>query len=202
MEKSFVITGVPGTGKSAIAGILAPRMGAALIDINKLVSALRLYSRVDSSDGSKVVRMRELEGELCESIKAERKLRPVMVEGHLACEMKLPAARVIVLRCEPSVLRSRLSRRKYSLEKLSQNALSEALDYCTILSEKNFGRAKVFEFDTTEKTAQQSAREIGKLLSAKKPKKKKISWPDALLREAISGEKIRGCTGTQAKQGF
>lgn len=190
MKKTLLITGVPGTGKTAVAKLVAAKAGAALLDINKLVNALGLYSGIDESDGAKVVRLAELEKELSAAIKAEK--RSVLAEGHLGCEMKLPVSKVLVLRCEPKELRRRLSSRDYPPEKISQNALAEALDYCTVLSEKNYGKRKVWEIDTAGRTPQEVAVLCEKIISGKLKKKfPPVSFPDALLREAVSGEKIR-----------
>jgi adenylate kinase len=191
---TILITGVPGTGKTTVAKLLSEKTGAALLDINKLVNVLKLYSSVDETDGAKVVRLKELQDELSLAIKSEK--RSIIVEGHLGCEMNLPVLRVIVLRCEPKVLRQRMAARNYSPEKVAANALSEALDYCTIWSEKNYRKKKVWKLDTTEKSADQVADEIGKIISGKTKKKgKSVSFPDALMREAITGEKIRKALG-------
>jgi len=192
---AIIITGVPGAGKSTVAAILATKLSAAHIDAGKLAVALGLYSHTDLEDGAKVVRLQELEEELCKTIKSERKTRPIVIEGHLGCEMRLPVSRVFVLRCEPKTLRARLSPRGYSPGKLSQNALSEALDYCTVQSEKNHGEKKVFEIDTTSRTPREVADEVAAVLLGKKKRKEKVSWPDALVREAMTGEKIRAAMG-------
>lgn len=189
MKRTLLITGVPGTGKSSVAALLAKKSGAALVDINKTVNVLKLYSEVDETDGAKVVRLKELESELSAAIKSEK--RSLIVEGHLGCEIKLPVQKVIVLRCEPKILRQRLASRNYPAEKLASNALSEALDYCTVLSEKNYGKKKVWEIDTTTKTPSEVASLCEKIMAGKKTKKEQVSFPDALMREAISGEKIR-----------
>ncbi|MEM2137485.1 MAG: adenylate kinase family protein [Candidatus Anstonellaceae archaeon] len=190
-HRPLLITGVPGTGKTTVAKLLSEKTNSALIDINKLVSALKLYSSVDEADSAKIVKLKELQDELSAAIKAELKSRDVIVEGHLGCEMKLPVSKVIVLRCEPKELRRRMAGRSYSPEKISQNALSEALDYCTVLSEKNFGKRKVWEIDTTARTPAEVSSLCGKIMLGKQKKKSRVSFPDALLREAISGEKIR-----------
>ena len=191
---SLLITGVPGTGKTTAAKLLAEKTGAALLDINKLVDVLKLYSSVDETDGAKLVRMKELQGELTSAIKSEK--RSIIVEGHIGCEMKLPVSRVIVLRCEPKTLRARMASRNYPAAKVAANALSEALDYCTVWSEKNYRKKKVWEIDTTELSTKQVADKIEKIISGKTKKKgKPISFPDALMREAITGEKIRKSLG-------
>jgi len=191
---TLLLTGVPGTGKTTAAKLLSQKTGAALIDINKLAEVLKLYSGVDETDGAKVVRLKELQGELSSSIKSEK--RSLIVEGHLGCEMKLPVAKVIVLRCEPKTLRARMSSRNYPAEKIASNALSEALDYCTVWSERNYGKKKVWEIDTTGRTPAEVVAMLQKIVSGKMKKKPpSVSFPEALLREAITGEKIRKSLG-------
>lgn len=190
---TLLITGVPGTGKTTVAALLAKKTGAALLDINKIVEVANLYTHIDAEDNSKLVKLHELEEELSSTIKAEK--RSLIVEGHLGCEMKLPVQKVAVLRCEPKVLRQRMAARNYPSAKAAANALSEALDYCTVWSEKNYGKKKVWEIDTTKRIPQKVADEIGKILSGKTKKKEEVSFPDALLREAITGEKIRKAAG-------
>ena len=186
---SLLITGVPGTGKTTLAKALSQKTGAALLEINELAELLGLYSHTDPKDGAKVVKLPELARELSAAIKSEK--RSIIVDGHLGCEMLLPVQKVIVLRCDPKELRARLSARNYPAEKLSQNALSEALDYCAVQSEKHYGARKVWEINTTGKTPMQVLAEAEKIISGKKRKKERVSFPDALAREAITGEKIR-----------
>ena len=127
---------------------------------------------------------------------AEKK--SAVVEGHLGCEIKLPVQKVLVLRCEPKELRARLASRNYPAGKLAQNALSEALDYCTVQSEKHYGARKVWEIDTTGKMPAQVQKEAEAIISGKTKKHARVSFPDALMREAITGEKIQKIFGSSA----
>jgi adenylate kinase len=195
-RKAILITGVPGTGKTVLARSLCKKSGAAPLEINELAELLGLYSRTDPADDAKVVRLPELSRELSAAIKSEKK--SIVAEGHLGCEMKLPVQKVIVLRCEPKELRQRLAFRNYSHHKLSQNALSVALDYCTVQSEKHYGARKVWEIDTTGKTPAQVQRKAEAIISGKEKKRARVSFPDALMREAITGEKIQKIFGPSA----
>lgn len=189
VRKTVLITGVPGTGKTSLARAICQKSGAALLEINELAELLGLYSHTDEEDGAKVVRLPQLARELAAAIKAEKK--SVVAEGHLGCEMELPVQKVLVLRCDPRELRQRLAPRNYSAAKLAQNALSEALDYCTVQSEKHYGARKAWEIDTTGKTPAQVLRAAEAIISGKTKKHARVSFPDALMREAITGEKIR-----------
>lgn len=91
----------------------------------------------------------------------------VLVESHLAHH--LDADRVIVLRCRPDVLESRLLERGESTEKAAENAEAEALD--VILSEAvdRHGVDSVYEVDTTDRTPESVAAAIESILADERP---------------------------------
>ena len=49
-KPKILITGVPGTGKTTVAKLLSKKTGAALLEINKIVEVLKLYSGVDLAE--------------------------------------------------------------------------------------------------------------------------------------------------------
>lgn len=158
----IVVTGVPGTGKSAIAKELAKRTAIELFNITEFVNAQRLYETIG---GEKVVDVKRLFRELKKALKGKKN---VIVEGHLACEMPLTADIVIILRTRPSALAGRLKRRGYGKKMIDTNVMAELLDYCTQRAAKNYDKRLLAELDTTSKTYRQCADRILLMLRKKR----------------------------------
>jgi broad-specificity NMP kinase len=141
-KRVIVITGVPGTGKTRISGLLAGRLkDAEVIHATELIRARGLFSSRDR-DGTKVVRMKALERELGRIAEASRS-RYVIMEGHILCDLGVRGADAVVLREHLGVLRKRLEARGYGREKTMANLVSEATDYCGANAGRHY--RKVYE---------------------------------------------------------
>ena len=97
-----------------------------------------------------------------------------IVEGHLACEMRLPADHVIILRTNPKILEKRMEKRGYSKLKIEENLMAEMLDYCSQRAQNEYGK-KPLELDTSKRSPATCA---NKILAALMQKKKKIDGID------------------------
>lgn len=177
------ITGTPGTGKSTVAKLVAKKSGFGLIDIKKLVNDRYIYKK---TKGEKEVDIGKLQKEIEKEILGSRpETGNVIVEGHLACELRLPTHYIFVLRCRPDILKKRLGRRKYKKEKTEENILAEMLDYCTQKAWKNKKQhTKIVEIETANKNIKKVADIIMDAVKRKKTKTDKINYGKYLIRYA------------------
>lgn len=168
----LVITGNPGVGKHTSARIIAERMGAEIIDINRV--AIDNNTIAEKTGRGLEVDVKKLGRLLTKMSKAKKDL---IIVGHLAPYVLKPAgiSMVAVLRRSPYELEKTLGKRGYGAEKVRENLASEILGVSLYDSVKTFGRRKIVEFDTTGKTLEQTADEIMRALK-RKPKPAAIDW--------------------------
>ncbi len=135
----IVVTGTPGTGKSTLAESLAKIAGARLIGANDIIREGRLYSGIEP-DGTLVAKMSMLAAELR---RLARRQGNAVLDGHLLCEIRISGAVCIVVREHLGILEKRLAKRGYSKNKIWENLVAEAVDYCGERSKSNY--THVFE---------------------------------------------------------
>ncbi|MCX6689482.1 MAG: adenylate kinase family protein [Methanoregula sp.] len=130
------ITGTPGTGKSVIADELS-RRGHTVVHITDIIQPYVIGD--DKKRDTQVIDVDRLAAEF----------KPVdgFVEGHFA--HLLPCDRIVVLRCRPDELASRLKSRAYSAKKIQENTDAEALDVCLIETVEQYDPAHILELDST-----------------------------------------------------
>ncbi|MEM4254963.1 MAG: AAA family ATPase [Candidatus Norongarragalinales archaeon] len=172
----LLITGVPGCGKTVLAGKISRLLKAKLVDVNAVVVENGIYSK--GRRGEKLVDLKKLGRILKTLLKREKN---VVVESHLLCELKLDCDKIVVLRCNPLVLKKRLEKRGYPGWKVKENIIAEMLDYCSIKAEGNYPASRVLEVDFTKPV------DARKVLG--KAKSDKVDW----MREfARIGTAVKG----------
>jgi len=149
-----VLTGTPGTGKTTA----AERLPYEVVHLNAVIEREGLWTERDEGRDSLVVDLDGLRAWVDDAVGSTDDEEVVVLESHLA--HLLDADRVVVLRCRPDVLESRLRERCESAEKARENAESEALD--VILSEAvdGHGSERVYEIDTTDRSPDAVAAEV------------------------------------------
>ena len=158
------ITGTPGTGKSLIGTELA-RRGYTVIHLTDTIGPY-----VTGMDEERDTR-------LIDEDRWAKEFVPVdgFVEGHFA--HLLTCDRIVVLRCRPDILKTRLAFRKYSGNKIRENTEAEALDSCLIETVERFDPFQIFELDTTDRDEVYCADRIELFVNGKIPSRfGSIDW--------------------------
>jgi adenylate kinase len=133
----IAITGTPGTGKTAVAGVLRKRGYAieSLAELAKGMGASRKMKGEAVIDTQAMVR------------KLRGRRRRLIVEGHLS--HWLGPELCMVLRGSPKTLRWRLAGRGYSKGKVQENVEAEAIDSILVESLENCDDVR--EIDTSSR---------------------------------------------------
>lgn len=147
----IALTGTPGTGKTAIAELLAPELGLELIKLNEFAISNGFVLGHDLDRDSVVLDL--------ERLKKHSWPGDCLIEGHLAHELVVD--KVIVLRTHPAELEKRLRKKGWPDRKTDENLEAEAMGL--IASEAESG----IEINTTGKTAKQVTDEIQAVLSGR-----------------------------------
>jgi adenylate kinase len=156
----WALSGVPGTGKTAIADALASRIR--VIHLGALArDAGLLGERDEERSGAFVVDLDALAGALERA--APRRGDSALVEGHYAHELDPDA--VVLLRCDPTVLLRRLAERGWSEAKVRENVEAEALD--VLAAEVLDAGVPAREVDTTRLSVDEAAARVWDIVEAR-----------------------------------
>lgn len=143
------VTGTPGTGKTSACDVLA-RRGYAVVDLDDMARQGGFIVGRDEVRGSDEVDVDALR----ENLRVPAKI--AFLRSHYAHRMAVDVA--VVLRCAPSVLRTRLEARGWPPAKVQENVEAEAIDVIT--QEATELLPSVYEIDTTGRTPAQTAEAI------------------------------------------
>ena len=150
------ITGTPGSGKSLVGTELA-RRGHNVVHLTATVGPY-----VIGDDEERDARIIDVDRWAADFVPVDG-----FVEGHIA--HLLPCDRIVVLRCRPDELKKRLSKRKYRVKKIQENADAEALDVCLIETVEKFRPEQILELDTTAHDATYCADQIERFVKGEIP---------------------------------
>ena len=150
------ITGTPGTGKSMVGEELS-RRGHKVVHLTDTVGPY-----VSGNDEERDARIIDVDRWAAEFVPVDG-----FVEGHLA--HLLLCDRIVVLRCRPDALKTRLSLRKYRVEKIWENSDAEAMDVCLIETVDEYEPSRILEIDTTDHDVPYCADQIERFVKGEIP---------------------------------
>jgi adenylate kinase len=152
---TLYFVGTPGTGKSAIAGAVAAALGMKVLEINDLVKEQSFFIGYDVFRDSLIIDEPLICGYLIPHL---TKNQQVCLCGPV---LELPPRLfdlIIVLRCNPVVLRQRLLARGYDTEKIEENVDAEIMEIVAEEAREIYGEScPICEIETTNFSPQQAA---------------------------------------------
>lgn len=169
MTRRIALTGTPGTGKTTVAQELE---GVRVVHLNDFAERNGLVG----DDGGVDVRLLDtyLNNELADETGV------VLFEGHFAHDLSELDV-IVVLRCAPSRLATRLSDRDWGKEKLRENMEAEAMG---IVAAESDGRAPwVYEIETSDRGIDEVVETVEAIVedpSAERLKDLEVGWVDHL----------------------
>ena len=152
----IAVSGTPGTGKTSACAILAAR-GYAVFDLDEIARREGFVVGRDESRQADEVDVERLR----ESLHIPAKV--AFLKAHYSHRMDVNLA--VILRCRPSVLRTRLEARGWPEPKIRENVEAEAIDLIT--QEAAARLPFVYEVDTTDATAETSADAVLEILQGR-----------------------------------
>jgi adenylate kinase len=150
------LTGTPGCGKTEAAKILGER-GYNIISLNDLARKKDCFASYDKERDSHEVDLERLD----DIVQGEYSESDLIIEGHLSHFLSVD--KVIILRCDPLILRERLNTKGWSPEKVKENVDAEILD--AIKVEAHEEDHEIFEIDTSRKDPNEVADSIQDIIS-------------------------------------
>ncbi|MBL7050919.1 AAA family ATPase [Candidatus Woesearchaeota archaeon] len=127
--KTIIVTGSVGSGKTTLAKKLSKFLGFKYIDVNDVVKRNKLAESYDKEMECNIVDVEKLNKFLIELIKFSKE--ELIIDSHMS--HYLPKKYIdlcVVTKCEIDVLKKRLKKRKYSLQKIKDNIEAEIFNVC------------------------------------------------------------------------
>jgi adenylate kinase len=177
----ILVGGTPGTGKTVVAKILGSKLSVEVVGLGELADESGCISAEDKARKTGIINEDCLVDALVEL--TEEKSKRLVIEGHYIDLVPNSSVQwVFLLRTHPEILKTRLSDRNYSEEKVIENVEAEVLGVCQLDALDAFGEKKVYEIDTSELSAPETAAMIESFMK-NSPAPERIDWMTLLEEE-------------------
>lgn len=178
---AILVGGSPGTGKTAVAKILASRLSVEVISLGELADESGCITAEDKARNTGIINEDCLVEALLDL--TDNRSRRMVIEGHYIDLVPSSSVQwIFILRTHPEILRNRLVKRNYSREKVIENVEAEVIGVCQMDAIESFGESRVFEIDTSELSAPQTVEKIEALMKNKSAPTR-IDWMSMLEDE-------------------
>ena len=165
MEK-YALTGTPGTGKTSVSKLL-----------NEKVTSLSDYYE-EASEGK--TKGGEWLVDVAKLNKILKNSDSIIYEGNFAHKLN-NINKIIVLRCDPNILKDRLEERGYKKEKVMENLEAEAIGLIFSESIDYVGENNVVQLDTSKNDVASISKIIEKYIEGKIKVEEEIDYSERIL---------------------
>lgn len=177
----IALSGTPGTGKSSVSALLK-KEGYYIINLNELAINKGFVNRTKNRIDPKIIDIKKLNNYIGKNYRNDILF---FIEGHASHLLKV-VDKVIILRCHPKILKTRLEKKKWNKVKINENIEAETIDIILCEAVEFHHEDDIFEIDTTDKkirTVLLSIIEIIKsnFIPLKKYHIGKIDWSEEIL---------------------
>jgi len=138
------ISGTPGVGKSSVSKLIGKYFKLKVLN-EKEFSLKEGIGEFDVEADELVVELEKLEEKLNQLLKKEDN---VLIEGHMLCEIEVDFDYLVIIRCHPEILESRIEAKGYKAEKVQDNVFCEGIEYCKKYAERNYPKEKLIEIES------------------------------------------------------
>lgn len=173
----ILISGTPGTGKTSTAKLLAKKINAKYIDLNKLAERNNWFIGWDNKREVKIMDTEKISTFLSETEEN------IVVDTHIPSAGPPNADYVFILRIHPRMLLERLRNKGYSEEKVLENVQAEILDVCLIEALENFRGEVVWEINASKRKTEDIVSTMLKIMNGEVKERERIDWLSLICEE-------------------
>jgi adenylate kinase len=178
----IALTGTPGTGKTSISNSLY-KNGFNVVHLTEIIKDSNFQIGFDKKRNSNIIDTLKLNKYINEKYKNEN---VVFIEGHLSHLLSC-IEKIIILRCHPTELRKRLSKKGWNNKKINENVEAEILDIILCETLEIQSKNNIFEIDTTNRDIENVALIIIEIIRKnikilKKHNIGKIDWSEEIFQ--------------------
>ena len=157
----IAITGTPSSGKTSLSEFALANSNKGwlltVVSDKELAEQNGYLGKIDSSDGAHPIDIEQLATSLSKQW-AHPPTNDVLIDGHLS--HLLPIDAIVIIRCNPEVLTTRMQNRQWAKSKIDENAEWELLG-AAWNDEHEWGDTPVLELDSSEQSVQSLFSQIG-----------------------------------------
>ena len=178
------LTGTPGTGKTTVSQLLQQR-GYTVLNLHHIAIEKQYVMGVDSRRQSQIIDTEKVDAYIRETYASQQTLN--FIEGHLS-HLLSSVDKVILWRCHPMILRTRLVRRGWNKKKIEENVEAEILDVILCEAMERHPKDHIFEINASSLTPEEMLSCVQNLIDHDFAMRENykvgcIDWSEELLKD-------------------